>query len=290
MSETSIAFARTEQLLEVYRRNVMQCALAHPFLMHEVLAVSALQLSLQSPVKAPALRNAATSLQSKALRGLDITLLRVDRENCLPIVLFSHMLGVQSFFETFATRDDGFGTFLGRLIHSINLLRGINAVLEPWHPYLAQEDIGQLITDAHERRNRPQIPGTETKGLYELIHASEISEATRHVYEITIGKLQQSFDEYKYQTVDEPVATASTVFAWLMTSSSEYLDLLDERRPEALILLAYYAVVLHRRRGSWVIGDAGEYVLGSIASYLGPRWDSWLTWPNNEILPSVRAQ
>lgn len=69
-----------------------------------------------------------------------------------------------------------------------------------------------------------------------------------------------------------------------MTTSPEYLGLLTERRLEALNLLAYYAVVLHHRRRSWVIRDAGRLLLTSVSSHLGRHWQPLLEWPRQQIL------
>ena len=68
-----------------------------------------------------------------------------------------------------------------------------------------------------------------------------------------------------------------------MTASPEYLKLLTERRPEAMVLLGYYAVVLHHRRRSWVIGDAGRLLITSLSSNLGQHWSSLLEWPKQQI-------
>ena len=69
-----------------------------------------------------------------------------------------------------------------------------------------------------------------------------------------------------------------------MTASPEYLKLLTEQRPEALVLLAYYAVVLHHRRRSWVIGDAGRLLITSLSFNLGRHWQPLLEWPRQLIL------
>ena len=69
-----------------------------------------------------------------------------------------------------------------------------------------------------------------------------------------------------------------------MTSSHDYLRLLTEQRPEALILLAYYAVILHRRRRSWIIGDAGRLLITAISSHLGRHWQPLLEWPRQQVV------
>jgi hypothetical protein len=68
-----------------------------------------------------------------------------------------------------------------------------------------------------------------------------------------------------------------------VTLSAKYTEFLEQRRPEARIILAHYAVLLHRRRGAWSVGAAGKFLLDSIASYLGRHWETWLAWPQAVI-------
>jgi len=59
----------------------------------------------------------------------------------------------------------------------------------------------------------------------------------------------------------------------------EYVMLLNQRRPEALIILAYYGVVLHSYRKAWAIGDSGAALIKAISAQLGSYWGHWLLWP-----------
>ncbi len=66
---------------------------------------------------------------------------------------------------------------------------------------------------------------------------------------------------------------------WLVRVSGEYISLLARRQPEALVVLAYYAVVLHRAREHWIVRDVGEALIRAVGSYLGRYWADWLDWP-----------
>jgi hypothetical protein len=69
------------------------------------------------------------------------------------------------------------------------------------------------------------------------------------------------------------------IFQWTMLASPELAGLLATKRPEALILLGYYALLLHYGRSLWQVGDTGEYLLGLIVDYLAPEWHIWLEYP-----------
>jgi hypothetical protein len=59
----------------------------------------------------------------------------------------------------------------------------------------------------------------------------------------------------------------------------EFTKLLSQRRPEAIAIMGYWALLLHYSRALWHVADAGSYLLRSISQYLGQDWEPWLSWP-----------
>lgn len=246
--------------------------------MHEVLALAALHIYTQDPENNQNLQLMSTALQSKALTGFDDAVRRNSPEDCLAMLFFAHLLGAHSFYGIFSAREDGLGSLITQLISSMHLLRGVQAIIFPSRNLILDTEIGVLMRDADSRRRTPQLSVPETTKLHEMIGQADISESNRATYKDAVRRLERDFAESDQS--DEPLASTNTVFSWLVTTTTEYIDLLDERRPEALVILAYYAVILHRRRSSWIVGQAGRYIFDSILSFLGPRWDEWLEWPS----------
>ncbi|KAI0469485.1 hypothetical protein F4859DRAFT_505443 [Xylaria cf. heliscus] len=71
--------------------------------------------------------------------------------------------------------------------------------------------------------------------------------------------------------------------AWPIILPAAFLDLLKQRRPEALVIVARYAVLMHYSRDIWIFGNGGRLLVRSISQYLGTFWAQWLVWPNEEI-------
>ncbi|KAL2176086.1 uncharacterized protein P884DRAFT_204133, partial [Thermothelomyces heterothallicus CBS 202.75] len=59
----------------------------------------------------------------------------------------------------------------------------------------------------------------------------------------------------------------------------KFTDLLSQRRPEAIAIMAHWALLLHHTRALWHVADSGTHLLRSIADFLGPSWKPWLSWP-----------
>jgi hypothetical protein len=62
-----------------------------------------------------------------------------------------------------------------------------------------------------------------------------------------------------------------------------FTRLLAAKQPVALVVLAYYTILLHSGRHLWQVGDAGCYIFALIEEYLGSRWGTWLSNPRGRL-------
>jgi hypothetical protein len=224
----------------------------------------------------------AMSLQSKAVEGFTGMLSRVDASNCVVVLLSSHLIALHVFRDIFASLKTDFNAFMDGLVGCLRLLQGVNVVIKTWGKELSRSKLGSIMMEAEERAKRPKVSFDECSPLRQLIASADLSPASINACSEAVDKLQQSFD------IDNafpggPKPTTNTLFAWLVTASPEYTELLDKRRPEALVILAYYSVLLHRRRGSWVVGNAGQRLIDSLKTPLGRGWAQYLAWPDSVI-------
>lgn len=67
--------------------------------------------------------------------------------------------------------------------------------------------------------------------------------------------------------------------SWILRIPPEYLDLLQDRKPLALIILAHYCVVMYHLRKRWWMGDWGVRVLQEICDLLGRDRLATIKWP-----------
>jgi hypothetical protein len=82
-----------------------------------------------------------------------------------------------------------------------------------------------------------------------------------------------------YRTID--IKTAVTI--WPGTVSPAYMQLLQERRPEALVILAYYSVLLHQVPDCWYFRGLAQRLLISTYECLSPDYRIWIKWPLEKI-------
>ncbi|KAF5489502.1 Sterol uptake control protein 2 [Colletotrichum siamense] len=271
---------------EKFQRMSIKQALGTPYLMDELLALSAAHMSTLPGKDQAFYRAEATRLQTRALSQFNLAKAEVSNENFLAIFLYSTWLGQHVLFDTFIHQGN-FATVLDKLVHCMNLHRGIRTIvagswsilrghlvahLGPDSPFV---DSIIIEPDAMER-------GTECAGLVELFDKSDLGESTRSACREAIDALQLMFDVQNKPGIS-PGRRRATVQEWSIRVPTEYVNLLDQRRPEALVVLAYWAVLLHLSREYWAYANAGKALVQSISAHLGTYWSEWLAWPQKMV-------
>ena len=80
----------------------------------------------------------------------------------------------------------------------------------------------------------------------------------------------------------------SLVFRWTIDVPDLYLILVKRREPLALIILAYFGLLLHSINGIWWSEGRGARLIEAIYQDLPPTWQSELQWPR-DIIQGKRA-
>lgn len=73
--------------------------------------------------------------------------------------------------------------------------------------------------------------------------------------------------------------TFKRVIAFPMFAPKRYIEMVEEGRPRALVILAHYLSFLARLRGFWWVGDTGRREILAIQSVLESPWLEMLEWP-----------
>lgn len=262
-----------------YADTCVSYGLRFPFVMRHILAISALNLSIERPEHRDFYHQHAFQLQSEALATFTATLQTIDETNVVAVFLGSSLLGMHSFCETFTFREDNFNHTLDALLRSMSLLRGTRAVIGGWWEFLLRSEIGHILQLGHDKRQLAIDQKCSLGDLEDLINEADISQGSKETYKTVIEELGLLYATQQTLTVAESSQSANLIFGWLVVVGKDYTDLLSARRAEALIILAHYAVILHKRRNFWAIGDAGKYLVEAIDAHLGQHWDRWLAWP-----------
>lgn len=97
------------------------------------------------------------------------------------------------------------------------------------------------------------------------------------VYRRTLHLLREAF-AYPY-TPWGTLGIKVAISDWLEKVPREFLDLLCEHRPEALVLLAHIACLLKCAERFWYMKGAGERIVRTVVNLLDEEWIGWIQWP-----------
>lgn len=254
---------------------VMKAALLAPYLMQEILALSALHLGTLLPAHKGFYHHQASGLQTRALSLFNSCHLEVDAENCVPVVIFSSLLAMHTLCDVVGFHDGDFSNFLNGFIRCLDLHRGIRAVTSHSWALLKNSDLQPILEVGAILHDANDLVGKECHDLRALLNTADIGPTPMKACQTAIDHLQNLFD-----MEENSHANTNTSIIWPALVPPEYIDLLMKRTPEALVVLAHYGVLLHRHRRHWFIGGAGRLLISSISNHLGSYWDTWIAWPN----------
>lgn len=246
------------------------------FLMDELLALAAAHKSTLDPARRDAYLAESTRLQTRGLSRFNAAQAQLSDENCVAIFMYSAILGQHVLFDTFSLRSD-FAAVMSKLVQCLGLHGGIRAIASSSWAKIHKE---VLNGDTYHLKALETVKPTDECGpLLTMLDRSELSDEAKGDCRKAVEGLQLIFS----RRPGENPRAGLFVQEWAVRVTRGYVGLLNERRPEAMVILGYYAVLLHYDRGSWAIGDTGAYLIRSLVSHLGDYWTRWLEWPRQVI-------
>jgi hypothetical protein len=242
---------------------VLELASQFPFLLHGVLACSALHLASTDPGNRTYYTTQSMRHQGQAIPAFRWAIMHVDSDNCEAVLAFAFFLVICAL----SSESGDSRLFLSDdtdKLHWISILRNGCSMLCPvWTeltggplaPFAAlwRDDLG-ITTDANDPL------------LVTLLHVLPEHKPEYHIYRDSAVKLAEAFEFIEQRG---PSSTSwDALNSWPMRVMPEYLALLKQNRPGALLLLAYYAILLRPVRGEWFLEGRDWKLMDEIARRL----------------------
>jgi hypothetical protein len=259
------------------------------YLMYQLLATSALHLSITTLKSRDFYREYATGLQTRALSILNESnpSLEVTPDNRVHMFLFSSTVGLHLLCDTLHYERATLDHFIDSFTHCLNVCHGVRAVVGQCWDQLHETELGPHLVLSHIPMAPTSRNGSECDDLWRLLNATEMTLSLRNAYQEAVRLLRQTFDT---QSAAEGERTRlSLVITWSIVVPPDYVKALRQQNPEALVILAHYAVLLHRGRDLWLIGDGGQFLIESICERLGSSWNEWLKFPREGLRERLQA-
>ena len=181
----------------------------------------------------------------------------------------------------FAT-DDGVGN--EGIAEWLHLFRGTRTIITQFAETLHSGPLGPMFELGAQRavaRDKDESEIEAIEELKELMADVALNAEERRLCDAVVDELRKSFSAiYGRGSLDyEP----SDVFIWIFKIPDGYLTCIGRREPWALILLAYYAVLLQHLDYNWWMKGWGTYLISRIYSTLDQQNRLRISWPIQEI-------
>ena len=158
------------------------------------------------------------------------------------------------------------------------LIRGIKTVLEEARPWIHRGPMSPILENRGKegyQQDMGMVDGDITLYLDNLssaiVHHTDSDIADTCISAIT--SLRKAF------TGIACGCDYSVVFVWPVTVDPYFVEILESNRPEALVVLAAFCVLLHTQNWRWWLIGWSSNMLTTIEGNIDKSWRPWLAWP-----------
>ncbi|KAJ5597832.1 hypothetical protein N7537_007916 [Penicillium hordei] len=270
---------------QVWRTHVPQWGFSTPSIFHLILALAALHLGYLHPEARDQYILQADDHFTFGIRSVSAILSSLNSENCQSIYMSTVLICLIYFAhgpkpgEYLVFSDTGKAEWLV-------LMRGVRSTLFSCHD--------KIFTGVLEIQTDPAIQGvspllqdelgehqSHLKALGRFMDSQASRSSTSHIYIDALENLSEMFEEaYRYLSAGKDgVNLMAPLFGWIYRRHEEFICLLEEKEPFALVILAYWCILLKFMRSSWLMIAWDRHVIAGIRQSLGTEFHHWIEWP-----------
>ena len=275
---TYATFSLDDDIREIWRMVVPRIAFQHEFVMHGLLAMSALHLSFLNPTdKSYAM--VATAHYTKALGSLRAGFPLLQPQDGTTLFAACSLTAV------YVYACPPVDNMLPKAPTWIPLWRGITATTRQYWEWVLEGELSKLLL--RKKADQSRYAGQDIEfpsSLFDLsqpgvpgeLDPKELEDGrVLEIYREATEMLKDSWDQF--WSYDPRIAAA---FKWPATMSDGFLGFLVEQRPRALVLLAHHCVMPELLEDQfWWIKGRGLDEIKRIEGVLEEKWKHWLDWP-----------
>jgi hypothetical protein len=273
---------RTVRSTYLWDVSIPQLALKHDFLMQGLLAVSALHLSTLQPHRAKELRRQAAIAEHLALPKFRSLVSQNHPQNIHAVFAFAGFV-VPYTIARFGAVDAPLGRLPGvedEHPHWFHALIGVMELLRGNWTELEKGPFGSSMAAKIEVDHKWNPDDDHFGEVDQILRPTELSSA-EDKKDLAICKMAMNALRDYAAVPYCPCGTMNkmtAVFLWPGWLPKPFLPLLYKRRPEALVILAHYCVLLKHVDSCWYMKGVGNSMLKEINSVLSEEWRARIRW------------
>jgi hypothetical protein len=278
---------------KVWKETIPEIANSFEFVMHSLLAFSALHLAYLHPEERSHYEFLALIHHQTSIHIAGPILLNVTVENCSALYIFSivtALITVASSPEPgdFLIRESGIAPW-------IEMFRGIRAIMMSSREALLSGPLKLMILnglqriqsreseDLHKAKATEPLTGEQELLILQMQIETSTDPESLGIYAGAIEALRKSYSAYYLHDYNSGTTDA---FIWVYYISNEYISLLRNQTQESLCIFAFFCVLLHQKNSPWWCEGSSIYLMTQIESVLNEKHRHWIRWPLEQVLYS----
>jgi len=248
--------------------------------MHALLGLAAIHRATVDPLQKVHFLARASEHESLSLSYFRQIPPELNDENCHAVFAFSSLvlpyamasIDLNDIQSTLPTKDS-------LLPNWIDLLRGSHNILYTNWDWLISGPFAPIFRGPKQVVCFSKNPDDDRLTALNALFTSSVpaEQDILDVCRVALDELRRTAALPYSPSLHFDVKAASLI--WPGRVSPAYIQLVRERRPEALVLLAHYSVLLYAGRDCWCLDKLGQHLLRAVFQCLAPEWRSWIQWP-----------
>lgn len=291
---TSLTLSSRPELQQIWQHVVPRIAFTHHFLLHGILAFSALHLARSQPERKALLSTEATAHHDIGLRMFQIAMSNITPQNCDACFAFSSIIAAYAwassnqsgdlFFSDSSAAEESFN------VEWVSLLRGVHTLLQVAGEWMADGSMRLLLQPRHMDHELARAADPEASAkLTALCQLWDSSPGKLYVHDVeilnnTLALLHEAYGLVASSSIDNEFDVILVVYGWPIQVPEAFFTMVKGQKPEALIVLAHYSLLLNKVNQLWYVEGMSRRLLKTIHSKLGKEWESWIAWPLQNLV------
>ncbi|KAF7544463.1 hypothetical protein G7Z17_g9928 [Cylindrodendrum hubeiense] len=302
-----------DDTVEVWKTVVPETAFAHEFLMHGLLAMSAMHYAHSHPDQRRQYVLVSTYYQNLALQYFSTRLNDIDDENCEAFFLLATFIFLMTMCSIADPRDSEEPISPSHIARSFMLLQGIKTILN-FRPLRRWREHGPLAPLLQSWA--PIKPIHSGPFLLQMDRLSNLARELDTSFDIInpqsscLLAIESLRTIYHSTREDDTIKCVSRrIWTWPITLSNVFIDLIDKNHPVALVILAHFAALARPfEYQDWVNNqgfpaltrpveqkDWGNQgwtinIIESVARNLDKGWQEWIVWPQRSVREGIDVE
>ncbi|KAF2851537.1 hypothetical protein T440DRAFT_394583 [Plenodomus tracheiphilus IPT5] len=274
-----------DDMRHAWRVEAPKHAVTHTFLMHELLAFSALHKVYQNLDQGPCYYACGIHHQDMAIRGIREKLHSVRPSEAAAILATSTLLTLTVFastgFEAGCPLAVGSNSAVDDILNIFNLMQGMGNVLTIAHQFVMDSFLAPMLCDPQEDIPAQPLLQEIEQQLPALITFVEdkrdLDASERTAYLEAIANFRPAL------AIASPLKADNRelrfLFNWSLHLKPTFLTYTRQQRSGALVVLGYYATMFFAAEQYWYLRGWGDRLMRTCCNGVDESWAPAIQWP-----------